>query len=277
MDDKQRFYLHFSTLISQARLKKGYATLKELYREKEPDIDYQTWLNAESGRRLPSAAGVICIADALGIEHLTIILAYCRDKFPNDKSQQALDMLSINKFIDIDSLLHAEDHNRSRGYVFNNLELEEMQQDVQLRLFLSYTYENDLTTTVQRLSKFFGEEVEKVRKVVARLEALKLVEVAGDSIKKNHKNTRIPRTIENFSLRKQLLIKSLERTLQPDSYLINCHMNLTDESYRKVIAFLEIVNANLIRLSEQDDEKEGTSRFQIAIAGNKLSGKGYDE
>lgn len=276
MAEKKKFYVNLSSLISQARLKKGYATLKELYRDKRPEIDYQTWLHAESGRRVPSAAAVISIADILGIDHQSTILAYCKDKFPHEKSHQAIDTLKINKFVDIDTLLDAEEHNRSKEYVFTAAELAEMKKDVRLHLYLNYTYDEDSNTTVQRLAHFFDDSEDNARKVVTQLAKLKLVEVMSDNVKKIHKHTSIPPTPDNFDLRKDLLIKSLGRTVQPDSYMTNYNISITEESYRKVIAFFDFVSANLIKLNKDDANKEGNSRFQITLTGNRLLREDHD-
>jgi hypothetical protein len=152
-----------------------------------------------------------------------------------------------------------------------------MKHDIRLRLYLTYTYDNDSNTSIKRLAKFFDDSEEEARDIVKRLAALKLVEVSKDKVKKIHKHTSIPNSSENFLLRKNLLIKSFERTIKPDSYITNYHLGMTEDSYRKVLAFFDFIGANLIKLDQEDTGNTEVTRFQIALTGNRLTREKINE
>lgn len=271
MAEKLKIHVNLSSVILQARLKKGFATLKELYRELKPIIDYQTWLNAESGRRVPSAAIVTTIGEILQIDKQQLILAYCKDKFTDENSQFAIDALKLNKFVNLDVFFEAEEHSRTREYVFSCEELKAMKKDIRLRLFLTYTYDEEHRTTITRLANFFKLNKDLCWEVINKLEKMKLIEVAGEEIKKIHANTCIPNLPENYELRRNLLIESLKATLSESSYICNYHISVTEESYKRILSYLHLLSANLIKMSDEDNEKTGKKRIQIAIAGNLLS------
>lgn len=56
MEEQDKPHVHLSALISSARIKLGFSTLREFFSVKEPAVDYQAWLHVESGRRIPAAA-----------------------------------------------------------------------------------------------------------------------------------------------------------------------------------------------------------------------------
>lgn len=266
-----RFYLYLSTLITQARLKKGYATLRELYREHNPSIDYQTWASAESGRRIPSAKAVTLIGDILDIEREALIVAYCKDKFDDPKSLSTLDTLQHKNFINLDTVMEAKDHERSSNYAFSTEQLIAMKNDPRLRLFLTLTYDKSPKTTFDRLAKYFDINLSEVREVIAVLQKMGLVEVDGEEIKKIHLHSSIPDTPDFFQLRREILLRSLDLSLKPDSFISNYFVNLSEESYKRVLAFLEFIGANLVKMAKDDEKKENIFRVQIALTGNKLS------
>src|SRR5512139_1518613 len=88
---KAETHKHLSELIRVARQKKGFATLRELYREKSPSVDYQTWLHAEAGRRIPHPNSLKEIGDILGVDKEDLIIAYCKDKFSDAESHRIVD------------------------------------------------------------------------------------------------------------------------------------------------------------------------------------------
>lgn len=266
-----KFHIHFSTLITQARLKKGYSTLKELYRELRPAIDYQTWLSAESGRRVPTSKAVILIGDILDIDREALILAYCKDKFDDEKSLLMLDSLQHKNFINMDTLMEARDHDRSKDYVFTAEQLAAMKNDVRLKLYLTFTYDRNLKTTITRLANYFAVDKHEVREVITFLQQLGLVEIVGEEIKKIHFYSSIPDTPDLFELRRHLLLKGFEFTIKPDGYISNHFVDITEESFKKILAFFDFIGANLIKMAKEDKKKENTFRVQIALTGNKLS------
>lgn len=271
MGDQTKIFLHFSTLITKARLEKGFATLRELYREKQPSIDYSTWLHAESGRRVPSSSVIQGIAEILNLEKEAVLIAYCKDKFDTPEYHQTLESFEHNRFTDIDALFEARNHERSGEYIFNEEQIRAFDADLLVRQFIVFTYDRERKTTFDQLASFFAMEMSKVRDVVCQLESLGLVEVKGDSIKRIYPHTTFPRGPSLFELRKKLLLKNLELSVQPSSHIVNYYVNLTKDSYKKVLAFFDFIEANLTKMDIDDSEKVNSHRFQITITGNQLS------
>ncbi len=197
-------------MLAQARLKNGLATLKELYRTKSPPIDYQTWLHAEAGRRIPSPSTLVTMGEILGIERETMIIAYCKDKFDDEESHQVLDSFECKKYLNLDTLLVAKEHERTQDYVFNAEQLAAIQADIRLRLYLNYTYDKDLKTTITRLANYFDVDRSEATQIIEHLKNLSLVEVVGEEVKKIHRHTTLPNNVDLFPTRKESLLKSLE-------------------------------------------------------------------
>lgn len=277
MAERGKFYVNISTLITHARLQQGYATLKELYREKQPSVDYQTWINAESGRRVPTPPVLLIMSDILNIGREAVILAYCRDKFSDDRSNAVLEALERRKFFDVDLLIEAKDHDRSRDYIFSARQVQAMQKDVRLRLYLMYTYDRDRKTTLARLSKFFDVEKVEAAEVVSQLRDLGLVEVIDDEIRKIHPHSTLSATDDVFELRKKLLLKSLELNIKQDSFFSNHNVCITEETYKKFLGFLDFAVANLIKMDKEDAARDNNLRFEIAIACNRLKDGSSDD
>lgn len=270
MAEQDKFYLHLSSLISQARLQNGFATLRELYRVKKPDIDYQTWLHAESGRRIPAANLVIKIGECLNIERESLIIAYCKDKFDDPESQFILESFRYNKFVNPDTLMSVREHDRFETYIFTAEQVKAMQDDVRLRLYLSYTYDKNYKTTFRRLAAFFNASIDEVEQVINGLKELKLVEVNENKIHRLYPNTAMPRSTDVHELRKKFLIQSLELNIKPDSYISNCHAMITEESYKTFLSYLDFVEANLVKLNMNHSKDDNRAQFQIAIAANRI-------
>jgi len=151
-----------------------------------------------------------------------------------------------------------------------------MQDDVRIRLYLIYTYDDQRKSTLSRLANFFGVEHHEAKEVINKLESLGLVEVKGDEIKKIHFHTTIPLTADIYNLRKQFLLKSLDLSLTAESYISNYHVTLTEKSYKKILGMFDFIEANLTKF-EKDDLNDTTSiRYQIAMAGTKLRGVGSE-
>lgn len=277
MKEHTKFYVHLSSLFSKARLQKGYATLKELYRAENPPIDYQTWLHAESGRRIPTSAIVLKIGDLLHVDRESLIVAYCKDKFDDPLSSQVLESFQYKKYLNADTLLEAKEHERTEDYVFNAEQIKAIQSDIRLRLYLNYTYDQDLKTTFSRLADYFGVEKSEVKEVIDRLQSLRLVEVIEESVKKIHRHTTLPSTPELFHVRRQSLLKSLELNMKPTSYISNYHVNLTENSYKKIVALFEFVEASLIKMEKEDKDLPNIQRFQVAMACNNLKQGNEDD
>lgn len=270
-------HVHLARLLADARQKKGYQTIKEIYQTNKPEVDYQTWGHAEAGRRIPHPSSLKEMAKILGIGKEDLIIAYCKDKFPDDESQQIINTFLLRKFADTDALIEAIDHNNSDDFVLTNEQIEAMRKDIRLRLFLIYTYDKELKTTIKRLSAYFHAEESEIREVVGRLEALKLVEVIGEEIKRIYKHTTMPPTAEVFDLRRQMLLKTLELNIKPGSYISNCHVTLTDESYKRIMELIYFAEANFIRLDKEEKAGLKKSKFQITIVTNKINDGGEDE
>lgn len=271
MAEQDKIFVHFSSLIAQARLRQGFATLRELYRVKNPSIDYQTWLHTESGRRMPSASIVKKIAEILEIDKEALLIAYCKDKFDEPDYHRALALFEYNRFTNVDALLEARDHERSGEFVFTETQVKAFQQDVRLRLFLMYTYDQEIKTTFDRLASFFNLDKSVVRDIVERLQSLKLVEVIGETVKRIYAHTNFPKNIDIFEMRKELLLKSLSFGLKHDSHITNYYVNITNESYKKVLAFFDFIEANLTKMDKDERDKMNSLRFQITITGNRIS------
>lgn len=271
MADNDKIFVHFSTLIAQSRLKQGFATLRELYRAKNPAIDYQTWLHTEAGRRIPSASIVKKIAEILDIDKQAVLIAYCKDKFDEPAYHLAIEMFEHNQFANIDALLEARDHERSGEFVFTEEQVRAFQQDVRLRFFLTYTYDHDLKTTFDRLATYFKMEKSDVKDIVDRLQSLRLVEVIDETVKRIYAHTNFPNNLDIFEMRKELLLKSLAFGLKPDSHITNYYVKITNQSYKKVLAFFDFVEANLTKMDKDELEKVNSYPFQITITSNRIS------
>lgn len=271
MAEQSKIYVHFSSLIAKTRLQQGFATLRELYRAKNPSIDYNTWLHTESGRRVPSASIIKKMAEILDIDKEALLIAYCKDKFDEPDYHRVIDLFELNQFANIDALIEARDHERSREYVFTEEQIRAFQQDIRLRLFLIYTYDRELKTSLDRLANYFKIDKSEVKCVVDRLQSLRLVEVIGEDIKRTFVHTAFPRNVDVFELRKELLIKSLEFGLKPESHLTNYYVNITEKSYKKILAFFDFIEANLTKMDIDDSENMNSLRFQITLTSNRLS------
>lgn len=270
MAEQANLHVHVSGLIANARLQKGFATLKELYRAKQPNIDYQTWLHAEGGRRIPTTATLIEIGDILNIDRESLILAYCKDKFSDTLSHQILESFQFKKFVNLETLIEAKDHDRSQDHVLTAKQVKAIQEDIRLRLYLNYTYDQSSKTNFSRLANFFGVEKSEVKDIVEHLKSLGFVEVIGEEVKRIHPHITMPKTADLFDLRRKLLFKSLELNVKPDSNIANYHATLSEESYKQIMVYLDFIEANLIKLVKCDKDNTNTSRFQIAIVTNRI-------
>lgn len=266
---------HLSELIYTARQKKGFATLKELYREKKPNVDYQTWLHAEAGRRIPHPNSLKEIGAILDIDKEDLIIAYCKDKFSDSESHQIVESFLFKRFIDADTLLLARDHNRE-DYVFNAMQVEAMKKDLRIRLFLTYTYDETLKTNFNKLSDFFNVEKTEAIEVVKKLEDLQLVRVNEEVVTRIYRHASMPKSLDVLELRRDLLIKGLKMNIKEDSYVSNFHVMISEESYRKIMSYIYFAEANFIKLSKEDNPNRKKTRVQIAIVANKISGDSCD-
>ena len=245
MTEPNKFYLNVSMLLTKARMQKGYATLRELYREKEPPIDYQTWLHAESGRRIPTAKMVMKISEILDVDRESLILAYCKDKFDDPLSHQILESFQYKKYLNADTLIEAKEHDRTEDYVFNTEQMKAIQADIRIRLYLNNTYDRHLVTNFSRLAKYFRVDKVEVKEVVEKLEALGLVEVMGEEVKKLHRHTTVPDTPELYQIRILSLLKSLELNLNANSYTANYHTNQGFKLLHDFL-YLDLVHAKVL-------------------------------
>jgi len=265
-----KFFVHVSTLIAQARLKCGFATLKELYRIKEPQIEYQTWLHAEAGRRIPSPSTLVIMSEILEIDRETMIIAYCKDKFPDEKSHHVIESFECKKYLNIDTMLQAKEHERTQDYVFNTEQLAAIQSDIRLRLYLNYTYDNDLKTTVSQLANYFGVEKLEAKGVINHLKDLGLVDVIDEDVKKIHRHTTLPMSVELFPTRRESLLKTLQLNIKPSSYVANYHVNINENSNKRLLRIFDLLEATLIKMDKEDSDHPDSFRCQIAIALNNL-------
>jgi transcriptional regulator with XRE-family HTH domain len=277
MEQAIKKYKHLSKIISHTRLQQGSTTLKEFYRAKKPKIDYQTWLHIESGRRIPSTDTLIEIGDLLNIDRDELIIAYCKDRFHDEKSLQVIKSFKIKNFFDIETIFESKDHDRSADYVFNSEQMQAMAHDPRLRLYLMYTYDCKQKTSIARLANFFKESKEEVYGVIKKLESLGLVESIGEEIKKIYPHTTIPITNDAAKIRKELLLKSLELNIDKNSHITNFHVRISNKSYKKILALFDLVEANLIKMEKEDSNKSDTFLLQIAIAGNSVIEEKLDE
>lgn len=271
MVERGKIFLNVSSLITHARLQMGYSTLKLLYRDKTPAVDYQTWSNTEAGRRVPTPPMLMIMGDILNIDRETLIMAYCRDKFDDPKSLAVLESIQHRKFFVIETLIEAKDHDRSRDYVFSASQIQAMKADTRLRLYLMYTYDSNLKTTFSRLANFFGVDKGEVREVIEQLQSLGLVEFVGEEVRKSHAHSTLLATEEVFDLRKRLLLKSLELNVKPGSIISNLNIGITEESIKKFLGILDIALAAAIKMEKEDEKYANNQRFEIAIACNRIS------
>lgn len=271
MANEKAVLVHFSTLIMQARLRLGYKTLREFYRDKNPLIDYHTWLHAEAGRRIPSPGVVKEIAAFLNLDKEAVLIAYCKDKFNDAEYDRVLDHFEHNRFANIDALLEARNHERSGEYVFNEQQITAFQDDVQLWQFIVFTYDRELKTTFDRLANFFEIEKNQVKEITAKLAALGLVEIIDETVKRVHAHTTFPKSVDLSAFRKKLLLNNLALAVKPEGHIVNYYVSLTEDSYRKVLQFFDFIEANLTKMDLDDRNNESSSRFHFTITGNRLS------
>lgn len=269
MPKQNELHVFLGRLLAEARLKKGFKTIKDIYQAYKPSVDYQTWSSAESGRRIPHPNSLIEMAKILDIEKEDLLIAYTKDKFRDEESHNILNTFPINKFVDLGSLLEAADHANRHDYVLSSKQLDAMRRDVRLRLFLMYTYDDELKTTFDRLANYFGCDKCEIEEVTKKLALLGLVEIVGEEVKRIHKHTTLPPLPEAFNLRRDVLFKTLELGVNSESYIENCFVTLTEESFKKIMELIYFMRANLIRL-EKEKRPGKMSRFQIAIVANKI-------
>ena len=269
MPQQNELHIFLGRLLAEARLKKGFKTIKEIYQIHKPTVDYQTWSSAESGRRIPHPNSLLEMAKILDIDKEDLLIAYTKDKFRDEESQNILNTFPINKFVDLGSLLEAADHANRHDYVLSSRQINAMRKDIRLRLFLIYTYDEDLKTNFDRLATFFNCDKGEVAEVTQKLVSLGLVEIVNEEVKRIHKHTTLPSIPEAFGLRRDMLFKTLELNPNSESYIDNCFVTLTQESFKKVMELVYFMRANLIRLEKEKKPGE-MSRFQIAIVANKI-------
>lgn len=272
MSEKNQNTKHLSELIYSARQKKGWTSLKELYRELNPKVDYQTWLHAEAGRRTPHPDSLLEIGSILGISKEDLIIAYCKDKFPDQESHQIVDSFLYKKFIDVDTLFEARQLEDEIAHIFTTEQVAAMKKDIRVRLYLTYTYNRELKTNFSRLTRFFQTDITEVKKVIDKLVNVGLVTVDGEEITRIHRHTIMPTTKDLFEFRRDLLVKSLENNIKPNSYIANFHLLLSENSLKKIMAFIYFAEANFVKFTKKDYENKGKSdsRVQIAIIANKI-------
>jgi Mn-dependent DtxR family transcriptional regulator len=274
---KQNLHVHLARLLVEARRKKGYASIKKIYQIYKPDVDYQTWGHAEAGRRIPHPNSLKEMAKILDIDRDDLIIAYCKDKFEDEESQQIIDTFPSSKFADVDVLLEAIDHNNCDDYVLTSKQVDAIRHDLRLRLFLIYTYDANLKTSFSRLAQFFKIDKSEVKKVIENLVSLGLVENIDEEVKRIHKHTTMPKTADVFDLRRQLLLKTLDLNLKPGSHVSNLHVSVSEDAYKKIMELLYFTEANLIKFDKEEKTGLKKTRFQIAIITNRIIGDGNDD
>ncbi len=274
---EKEVHRHVAELIRTARLKKGFATLKEMYRKTKPSVDYQTWLHAEAGRRTPHPDSLLEIGKILDIERDELIVAYCKDKFPDSESRGVIDSFACNRFIDLDTLIDGKHHDDYLTYTYNEKQMAAIKEDPRIRLFLIYTYDKDLKTTFSRLSRFFKVEKAEAKKIMETAESIGLVTINGEEVTRAHRYTSLPVTDDYLNLRVAMLVKELENNISNDSYFSNIHTILSDESFRKILAYLFFAEAKIVKLAKEERLDRKTSRIQISFIANKIDEDFSDE
>lgn len=269
MPQQNEFHVSLAQLLAEARQKKGYRTIKEIYENYKPSVDYQTWSAAESGRRIPHPNSLLEMARILDIDKEELLIAYTKDKFRDEESHNILNTFPINKFVDLGALLDATDHAARHDYVLSSEQIAAMRDDIRLRLFLIYTYDQELKTNFDRLATFFDCSKKGVEEVTKKLAELGLVEIIGEEVKRVHPHTTLPATPETFDLKRQMLFKTLELGVKPNSFIENCFVHISENSFKKIMELIYFVRANLIRFGKEE-KPEPKSRFQIAIVANRI-------
>lgn len=267
MPQQTEFHVFLARLLAEARQKKGFRTIKEIYQLYKPTVDYQTWSSAESGRRIPHPNSLLEMAKILDIDKEDLLIAYTKDKFRDEESHNILDTFPLNKFVDLGALLEATDHATRHDYVLSSEQIDAMRKDIRLRLFLIYTYDHELKTNFTRLARFFECDKSEVEEVTKKLASLGLVEIIGEEVKRIHQHTTLPATPETFDLKRRMLFKTLDLGVKPNSFIENCFVSLSENSFKKIMELIYFMRANLIRLEKIPEQK---SRFQIAIVANKI-------
>jgi hypothetical protein len=267
MPNRTDQHVYLARLLAEARLRKGFRTIKEIYQSHQPTVDYQTWSCAESGRRIPHPNSLIEMAQILEIDKQDLLIAYSKDKFPDEESRQILNAFPISRFVDTESLLEAANHDNRLDVVLNDEQVDEMRKDIRLRLFLIYTYDQEFKTTFTRLEQFFDCDRSEAEYIIGKLAELGLVEIVGEEIKRIHKHTTIPPVPGAFDLRRQILLKTLDLNVKPTSYLANFHTFLTEDSFKKIMELIYFTRANIIRL-EKEQKPSPTKRYQIVLVAN---------
>lgn len=276
MPNQNDQHVYLARLLAEARLKKGFKTIKEIYQNHKPTVDYQTWSCAESGRRIPHPNSLVEMANILDIDKQDLLIAYSKDKFRDDDSHHILNAFPISRFVDTDSLLEAANHDNRLDIILNDEQVNEMRKDIRLRLFLIYTYDQEFKTTFTRLSQFFDCDKNEVEYVTQKLAELRLVEINGEQVKRIHKHTTLPSIPGAFDLRRQVLLKTLELNVKPGSYVANFHTFLTESSFKKIMELIYFTRANIIRL-EKEQKPVQTKRYQIALIANTIDEGIYNE
>lgn len=269
MPQQNEFHVFLARLLAEARQKKGYRTIKEIYENYKPSVDYQTWSAAESGRRIPHPNSLLEMARILDIDKEDLLIAYSKDKFRDEESHNILDTFPINKFVDLGALLDATDHATRHDYVLSSDQINGIRQDIRLRLFLIYTYDHEMKTNFDRLATFFACSKSEAEEVAKKLSSLGLVEIIGEEVKRIHPHTTLPATPETFDLKKQMLFKTLELGVKPNSFIENCFLHLSENQFKKIMELIYFLRANLIRFGKEGKDEE-KSRFQIAIVANRI-------
>lgn len=268
---KRETHEHVAELIRAARLKRGFATLKELYRTKNPTLDYQTWLHAEAGRRIPNPETLKEMAAILEIEREDLIAAYCKDKFSDSESIRIIDLFLCKRFIDVDTLIEGRNHDDRIAYTYNPEQMEAIKEDPRIRLLLIYTFNKNLKTTISRLAQFFKMEKSEVMQIMKRAESLGLVEIHNEEVTRIHRHTALSSLEDSLTLRRNLLLKELENNISKESYFNNIHAILSEDNFKKILSYLYFAEAKIVNLAKEKRPCESDSRIQIAIIANKIN------
>lgn len=263
-------YRHFARLVIQKRRELGYNTSRKCHNDlKSPPIEYQSWTHIEAGRRLPRPETALSIAEALHIPKGDALLAYMRDLFQDDGSQEIIDTLKQYLVCMKTTTLKKSETLGSEWHVLSEPQWRAVEKDPELFVLLSAPLQND-RIHIQDLGEKLHWPIPKIMSKVQTLANLNLLEFHNEFIMKVYRGVRVPTTPETLPLRKALLIQNIDTGLGEQTSYTNWIVNLTEEGREDLLNAMKLVDAKVYVNHEESKKTDFAKSYNIITYFNPL-------
>lgn len=259
-------YRFFSELIIQKRQELGFRTSKKFHASLDsPPVEYQSWIHIESGRRLPKPPTAIAIADCLEVTHEEAILAYTRDIFSEEYTQDGLKFLQdYARSIDNKRMLSEAKTIKKHWHSLTDEQYNEIESNPQLHDILITPFPNE-RMHIRDLSELCGLPVAHVLSLVSTLVDLGLLKYQNECVSKVYKGVILPRNPQTFSFRKQLLLHTLDREMNDRSLYKSYKVNLSRKDRDQIVKAFDLIDAKCLVGHEESRSAEQLDSYHVLI------------